>query len=81
MPARRITTPGDRDPRYVELRIALKRRRKSLGLTQEQLAERLGLHKQFVSRVEMGSRRLDVVEFVDFAIALEMEPEALIKTI
>jgi len=81
MPARRSTTPGDRDPRYRALRTQLKARRKSLKLSQEALAERLGLHKQFVSRVEMGSRRLDVVEFADYVRALELDPSALITEI
>lgn len=43
-----------------------------LGLPQEAVAERLGLHKQFVSRVELGERRLDVVEFADMATALDL---------
>ena len=81
MPARRTTTPGNRDPRYVELRECLKQRRKELGLSQQALADRLGLHKQFVSRVEMGSRRLDIIEFSDFVRALDMEPADLVRAI
>jgi transcriptional regulator with XRE-family HTH domain len=52
-------------------------RRKELGLTQQALANRLGVHKQFVSRYELGERRLDIVEFVDIARALDLQPGEL----
>jgi transcriptional regulator with XRE-family HTH domain len=68
--AQRRTTPGFRDARYRALVEALRDRRRSLGLTQSGLADALGLHKQFVSRYELGERRLDAVEFADVARAL-----------
>jgi transcriptional regulator with XRE-family HTH domain len=77
MAQRRITSPGFRDHRYREVVERLKLRRQELGLSQQALAERLGLHKQFVSRVELGERRLDFVEFVDLARALELDPSKL----
>jgi len=70
-----------RDDRYAALIEALAVRRKELGLTQAALGERLGLHKQFVSRVELGERRLDVVEFADFAHALNLAPADLVARI
>ena len=79
MTARRATTPGFRDERYRRLISRLIDRRKELGLSQQVLAERLGLHKQFVSRVELGERRLDVVEFIDFARALGEVPGELVN--
>lgn len=81
MATRRATTPGFRDARYRALIESLTRQRRSLGLTQEALAERLGIHKQFVSRYELGERRLDVVEFVDVARALDMKPEQLVDAL
>jgi len=81
MAARRTTTPGFRDDRYRALVALLIQRRKLLGLSQQSLAERLGLHKQFVSRVELGERRLDVVEFIDFARALEVKPSDLLEEV
>lgn len=77
----RPTTPGFKDDRYKELIGRLIARRKELGLSQKQLGERIGLHKQFISRVETGGRRLDVVEIVDYAIALEIEPAGLVSAI
>lgn len=37
------------------------------GLTQRQLAAKLGVVRSFVSRVEVGERRLDLVEFWHYA--------------
>ena len=76
--ASRTTTPGFRDHRYRKIIERLAARRRELGLSQQQLADRLGIHKQFVSRVELGERRLDFVEFADFARSLELDPAQLI---
>lgn len=78
MCAKRVTTPGWNDARYRALVHRLADRRRALGMTQQVLAERLGLHKQFVSRFELGERRLDVVEFADVARALGLSPEGLV---
>ena len=40
------------------------------NLRQTELAERLGVNQNFVSNVEQGIRRLDVVELRDYAVAL-----------
>lgn len=81
MAQRRITSPGFRDQRYKEVIEHLKLRRQELGLSQQALAERLGLHKQFISRVELGERRLDFVEFADLARALDLDPATVIAGI
>ena len=81
MAFRRSTSPGFRDDRYRAVIAVLTVRRKELGLSQERLAERLGLHKQFVSRVELGERRLDFVEMVDYAKALDLDVAAVLSAI
>lgn len=81
MAQRRATSPGFRDERYRKLIEQLTARRHELGMTQQALAERLNLHKQFISRVELGERRLDVVEFSDYAKALELSPTDLISIV
>ena len=58
---------GIYDPRYAELRRRLREARLAAGFTQEQAAERLGKHQQFINRCEAGDRRIDVLEFADFA--------------
>lgn len=75
------TTKGFQDPRYRALIGLLIDARKAAKLSQEGLAERLGRHQQFVSRYEIGERRLDVVEFADIARSLNCDLELLISSI
>jgi transcriptional regulator with XRE-family HTH domain len=51
--------------------------RLAAGLTQRELAEKFGKHQSHVSKVESGVRRLDVVEFIAWIRALELDPVAL----
>lgn len=72
---------GFHDSRYRDLIGQLVNARKKLGLSQRQLADRLGQHQQFVSRYETGERRLDVVEFRDVAQALDLQAAALLDSL
>lgn len=53
--------------------------RKDSGITQQELARRLGKPQSYVSKAEMGERRLDVVEFLQFMRAIEGEPLAVLR--
>lgn len=57
-----------------ELVAAAKAMRQAAGLTQRELAERLGREQNFVARVETGQRRIDLVEWVMLCRACEVEP-------
>lgn len=48
------------------------------NLSQRDMAERLGKPRSFVSKLENKERRLDIVEFVALAQALEIAPESLL---
>jgi transcriptional regulator with XRE-family HTH domain len=48
--------------------------REAAGLTQADLADRLGEYQSFVARLESGQRRIDVVEFLDLAEILGFDP-------
>ena len=48
--------------------------RKASGLTQTELAERLGKDQTFISLVERAQRRVDVLEFYAYAKALGVNP-------
>lgn len=45
-----------------KLQVLLRRLRLDAGLTQAELAERVGQSQSFVSKYESGERRLDVLE-------------------
>jgi transcriptional regulator with XRE-family HTH domain len=53
--------------------------RKAVDITQVELAERLGRPQSFVSKVERGERRLDVIEFCELAEALGHDPSELLR--
>ena len=55
--------------------------RHSRGLTQGQLAARLGKPQAFVSNVETGARRIDVIEFCVIARVLGADPVSLFAEI
>ena len=56
-------------------------RRETAGLTQAQLAEKLGEYQSFVARLESGQRRIDVIEFLDLASTLGFDPAKTIRLI
>lgn len=64
---------GIHDNRYRWMVDQLVRERKDQGLSQEAVAARLGKPQQYVSRYEVGERRLDMVEFLDAAKALNVD--------
>jgi transcriptional regulator with XRE-family HTH domain len=72
---------GFQDARYRALIGLLVESRKAKGLSQQAFAEQLGRHQQFVSRYEIGERRLDIVEFVDVARALGMDASVMIEQV
>jgi transcriptional regulator with XRE-family HTH domain len=53
--------------------------REAQDLTQTELALKLGRPQSFVSDYERGQRRLDVIEFIDIAKALGLDPVAVVK--
>ncbi|MCR6671278.1 helix-turn-helix domain-containing protein [Devosia ginsengisoli] len=51
--------------------------RKAQGLTQADVALRIGRPQSFVAKYEGGERRIDVVEFLTVAKALNADPQSL----
>ena len=60
-------------PAYVLLRQILVDARKAAGLTQQELADKLGRHQSFVAKYEVGERYLDAIEFVTVARVLGLD--------
>jgi len=55
--------------------------RREAGVSQVELGRRIGKEQTFISQVERGVRRLDVVEFYVFAKGLGIDPTALFAAV
>lgn len=64
---------------YEGFRLLLIEARNSAGLTQVGLARKLGRPQSFVSKYERGERRLDIVEFLEIAGAIGIDPSHFIR--
>lgn len=62
--------------RFVEL---MREARIGAGLAQIDAAARLGVRQSFISDIERGERRVDVVEFVKFCRAYRVDPADFFK--
>ncbi|OAV51500.1 transcriptional regulator [Rhizobium sp. WYCCWR10014] len=60
--------------RHRALIALLVEKREASGLTQTELADKLGEYQSFVARLESGQRRVDVIEFLELARILNFDP-------
>jgi ribosome-binding protein aMBF1 (putative translation factor) len=60
-------------PEHTKLRQLLQSIRQSRCLTQSELAKKLRRPQSFVSKYELGERRLDILELREVCLALEMD--------
>jgi len=72
------TLGSKRHKALIDLLIA---KREAAGMTQADLAARLGEYQSFVARLESGQRRVDVVEFLELAEALGFDPAKAISAL
>ena len=68
-------------PSYQATLKVLKAARHEAGLTQKTVADRLGKPPSFIAKIELGERRLDLVEFVAIARVFGLTPEDLMARI
>ncbi|MDY4280070.1 MAG: helix-turn-helix transcriptional regulator [[Pasteurella] mairii] len=54
-------------------------RRQELGLSQRALAEKMDVVYSLIGKIETGDRRLDVLEFIQYCRALELDPQQVIQ--
>lgn len=66
---------------YKRLIALLVKAREEAGLTQRQLAARLDCHPSWVAKVEMGERRLDLVEFIRVCRAVGQDPVPIVRKV
>jgi transcriptional regulator with XRE-family HTH domain len=68
-----------RSPQHTKLRELLVAARKKAGLTQQDVADRIGRPQSIVAKYEGGERRLDVVEFLQIAAVLGADPARMLR--
>jgi transcriptional regulator with XRE-family HTH domain len=64
---------------YSRFLALLKQARFESGLTQVDVAQRLGRPQSFVSKCESGERRIDVAEFLAFCRVIGIDPASFIQ--
>ena len=75
----RVSTKAKLADELVVLGAILVRARERAGLKQREVAERLGLPASHLSKIEAGSRRMDVIELIRLAEAMGIEPEEIVR--
>jgi transcriptional regulator with XRE-family HTH domain len=64
---------------YDALLAFLRQTREATGISQRELSQKLGETKTYISDIERGKRRLDMIEFYRIARALGHDPAVLGK--
>lgn len=64
---------------YERFRKMLLEARQKSGLSQQEVADRLGRPQTYVSKCELGTRRMDVVEFLEMAQVIGFDPIVFIR--
>lgn len=67
--------------RYRNLPAMLRRMREEAGLTQRDLAERLRVTHVWVHKSEIGERRVDITEFLDWCLACDVNPDEAFRSL
>ena len=57
----------------------LKKARKSAGLDQKEVAKLLGRSQSYVSKIESGQRRIDIIQLKEFARIYKKDLDYFIK--
>lgn len=63
----------------VELGLRFQKKRIELGLSQEELAHRAGLHRTFIGFIERGERSITVINFLRVTTALNIDPGTILN--
>lgn len=68
-------------PDYQLLRKLLVEAREAAGLSQSEVAGQLGRAQTFVSKYELGDRRLDVIDFLQVCESIGADPIAILRRV
>jgi ribosome-binding protein aMBF1 (putative translation factor) len=64
---------------YEVFRVVLRKAIDRSGKSQRQLSAELGMKSSYVNKILMGDRTVDIVELVDLARALDIDPVDLLR--
>ncbi len=65
--------------RWDTLRSILKELRREAGLTQMEVARRLGRPQSLVAKIEAGDRKLDICQLIDYVQLLGADPVKVMR--
>ena len=68
-------------PVYAKLASIIPMRRAEIGITQQDLADALGLSRPAVANIETGRQRIYLHDLFEIAAALKMTPHNLLKRV
>jgi transcriptional regulator with XRE-family HTH domain len=63
----------------VRFGFAVRDRREALGLTQEEFAERAGIHRTYLSDIERGTRNVSLLNIERLATSLSLKVSELFR--
>ena len=75
----RISTKAKLSAELITLGRVLTLIRERAGLKQSDVAAKLGLPASYLSKIENGTRRLDVIELLQIAGAMDVDPAAIVE--
>jgi transcriptional regulator with XRE-family HTH domain len=70
-----------RDPVLMAFGLAIQKRRREMGISQEEAASRAGFHRTYFADVERGARNVGFKIVVAIARGLDVTPSDLMKKI
>lgn len=70
-----------RSPKHRALIAAIVEARNATGLSQREFAKKLRRTNNFVWRIEAGERQVNVLEFIEIAMAAGIQPDELIRRV
>jgi transcriptional regulator with XRE-family HTH domain len=66
---------------YAQIGAEIRRRRDGLGLSQAQLAEKIGVGRTSITMIERGAQAILVHQLVELASALRVSPDKLLDAV
>ena len=66
---------------YQLLLSSIEKARKESKMTQAEVANKLGQYQSYIAKIENGERRIDLIEFLEIARLISLDPHEMIKNI